>query len=225
MFALLACAGATACQSDGGAFVPEQPASPVTGSGILGAGALTIAGPATIDAARERGKVNLVAKVGGGLIGSSVGVYMDEQESELRKKLRGTGVAVARDGEVVALNLPASTTFATGDATVNPDFLAVLDAIGAVLAEYKKTLVVIAGHDDNLGEAADNQRLSEQRAEAVAHYLALRNVSTSRLVVIGYGDLRPVADNESVEGRQRNRRVELTLEPIVFGRARSIERR
>jgi len=67
----------------------------------------------------------------------------------------------------------------------------------------------VEGHTDNVGRAAANQTLSQQRAEAVVAWLAARGIDAARLGAAGLGDSKPLADNGSEEGRAKNRRVEL----------------
>jgi outer membrane protein OmpA-like peptidoglycan-associated protein len=84
-----------------------------------------------------------------------------------------------------------------------------------VVKKYNKTVVEVAGHTDNTGPADYNQKLSERRANAVAQYLESQGLVSNRVVTIGAGETRPVADNSTPEGRQANRRVELTLTPLT----------
>lgn len=83
------------------------------------------------------------------------------------------------------------------------------------LAEYmniKKTLVIeIGGHTDNVGAADANQKLSEERANAVKEYLKKKGIAPERVNAIGYGDTKPVADNNSIAGKQKNRRTEVKI--------------
>jgi len=195
----------------------EQQTSKATYGAIIGAVAGAAIGAATGDDAKERRKRALIGAAGGGIAGGSVGYYMDVQEAKLREQLKGTGVSVTRVGENIVLNMPGNITFMTGSADLNSDFLRVLDSVGLVLKEYNKTLIVIAGHTDNVGSDETNQQLSQRRAESVGRYLAGRNVVAERMVITGYGEARPVASNDNAEGRTQNRRVELTLEPIKQG--------
>jgi outer membrane protein OmpA-like peptidoglycan-associated protein len=91
----------------------------------------------------------------------------------------------------------------------------VLDSVALVLNEYKSTLVTVAGYTDSTGAADYNQKLSERRASTVALYLHSRGVAQERLAAIGYGEKKPVASNNNAEGRAKNRRVEITLDPIT----------
>jgi outer membrane protein OmpA-like peptidoglycan-associated protein len=195
----------------------EQQTSKATWGAAMGALGGALIGAATGDDAKERRKRALIGAGAGAIAGGGVGYYMDTQEAKLREQLKGTGVSVTRVGENIVLNMPGNITFRTGSADLNSDFLRVLDSVGLVLKEYNKTLVVIAGHTDNVGSDQTNQTLSQQRAESVGKYLAGRNVVSERMVITGYGESRPVASNDSVAGRSQNRRVELTLEPIKQG--------
>ena len=185
-----------------------------TGAGI-GALAGAILGVATGDNAKERRKRALIGAGAGAIAGGGVGYYMDVQEQKLREQLKGTGVSVTRVGDNITLNMPGNITFKTGSPDLNADFFRVLDSVGLVVDEYKKTLVVIAGHTDNVGSDQSNQSLSQGRAEAVGRYMSGKGVSGERMVITGYGESRPVASNDSDSGRSQNRRVEITLEPIV----------
>jgi len=99
--------------------------------------------------------------------------------------------------------------FDTGKSTLKPESDKALDQ----LAEYmklKKTLVIeIAGYTDNVGNDAANQKLSEDRANAVRNYLIKKGVDAARLTAKGYGDSDPVASNDTEDGRQQNRRTEV----------------
>jgi outer membrane protein OmpA-like peptidoglycan-associated protein len=195
----------------------EQQTSKATWGAAMGALGGALIGAATGDDAKERRKRALIGAGAGAIAGGGVGYYMDTQEAKLREQLKGTGVSVTRVGENIVLNMPGNITFRTGSADLNSDFLRVLDSVGLVLKEYNKTLVVIAGHTDNVGSDATNQTLSQQRAESVGKYLAGRSVVSERMVITGYGESRPIASNDSESGRSQNRRVELTLEPIKQG--------
>jgi outer membrane protein OmpA-like peptidoglycan-associated protein len=192
----------------------EQTAKAATGAAI-GALAGAVVGAATGKDSKDRRKRALIGAGVGGIAGGSVGYYMDVQEAKLREQLRGSGVSVTRVGDNIVLNMPGHVTFRTGSADLNADFFKVLDGVSLVLAEYNKTLIVIEGHTDSTGSAELNQQLSERRAMSVGQYLASKNVSAQRMMITGYGFNRPIASNDTAEGRTQNRRVELTLEPIV----------
>jgi OOP family OmpA-OmpF porin len=100
--------------------------------------------------------------------------------------------------------------FDTGKATIKPDSQPLIDQIAAMLKSAPDLKLEIGGHTDNVGGAAANQKLSEDRAKAVMAALVKQGVGAGRLTAKGYGQTAPVADNRSEDGRAKNRRVELT---------------
>jgi outer membrane protein OmpA-like peptidoglycan-associated protein len=149
----------------------------------------------------------------GAIAGGGIGYYMDVQEAKLRQQLEGTGVSVTRSGNNITLNMPGSITFASNSADLNQQFFGVLDSVGLVLKEYDKSVVEVAGHTDSTGSKQLNQGLSQRRASTVSNYLTGRGLNGKRFIVVGAADDHPVASNATPEGRQRNRRVELTIVP------------
>ena len=142
---------------------------------------------------------------------------MDRQEEQLRAELEGTGVSVTRMGDNITLNMPGNVTFRTDSSDLSPAFFDVLNSVGKVLNEFDKTVVEVAGHTDSTGSESYNQNLSERRAMAVGQYLQAQAVSGQRLITLGMGELRPVANNGTSAGRQANRRVEITMVPLTSG--------
>ena len=151
------------------------------------------------------------AGIGALVGGASVGGYMDIQARRLREELVGTGVQVQKVGDNVRLIMPSNITFDTDSAVFKPVFNNILTSVAKVINEFDKTKVQVAGYTDSTGSAAYNNTLSLQRAQAVANYLKLRDVSASRLMVYGYGSSNPIASNATAAGREQNRRVEITL--------------
>lgn len=82
-----------------------------------------------------------------------------------------------------------------------------------LLGEFAKSRVEVAGHTDGVGPDEYNQRLSEQRAESVKVFLVERGVPAERISVVGYGESQPRSNNDTVEGRRLNRRVEVKIVP------------
>lgn len=100
--------------------------------------------------------------------------------------------------------------FATGSANIDPASSATLTQIGQMLQQHADLKLEIDGHTDNVGSAASNQILSDQRAASVRQYLVSNfRIDGSRLSSKGYGASKPVASNTTADGRQQNRRVEL----------------
>jgi outer membrane protein OmpA-like peptidoglycan-associated protein len=186
------------------------------GAGI-GAAIGAVAGILTGPDSRAHRKNALIAAGVGALAGGAVGQYMDRQEAKLRAQLAGTGVSVTRNGDSITLNMPGNITFQTDSADLKPNFYDVLNSVALVLKEYDKTILEVAGHTDNTGSTEHNQSLSERRAGSVAQYLQSHGVNGQRVMTVGAGEGHPIASNDTPDGRQANRRVELSLEPITAG--------
>ncbi len=93
-------------------------------------------------------------------------------------------------------------------AAIRPQYTAALGDVAAFMQKYSSAVATIEGHTDSTGPENYNQGLSERRANAIRDYLVNnKGVSANRLKTVGYGEARPVADNATREGRQRNRRV------------------
>jgi outer membrane protein OmpA-like peptidoglycan-associated protein len=103
-----------------------------------------------------------------------------------------------------------SVKFATGSAVLDPEARAALDRTLECLKEGRYE---INGHTDSVGNSAANQRLSEARANAVVDYLRAKGVDAKRMIAVGFGDTRPIADNATAEGRARNRRITIVRVP------------
>ena len=167
------------------------------------------------DDSRKRIQRILAAAAGGAAIGGGIGYYMDKQEAKLRQQLRGTGVSVERVGDNINLIMPGNITFATNSADINSNFYSVLDSVALVLTEFDKTVVVVAGHTDSDGSDALNETLSRNRASSVSNYLISQKILPARFEIIGFGERQPIASNTTAEGKQLNRRVEITLLPVT----------
>ncbi len=207
---------ATACTTVD-PYTREEQTSRTQRNALLGAAAGAVAGLITGDSSMERKKRALVGAGIGALAGGGVGAYMDRQEARLRTELDRTGVSVTRVGDNITLNMPGNITFATNSADLNAGFYDVLNSVGLVVNEFEQTVIEVAGHTDSTGTSEYNQGLSERRAASVARYLTTRGVLIDRIIEVGMGEERPIADNSTESGRQTNRRVELTLVPLTLG--------
>jgi outer membrane protein OmpA-like peptidoglycan-associated protein len=98
--------------------------------------------------------------------------------------------------------------FDSGRATLQAESNARLDRVVEYMTHMTSARIRISGHTDNVGNAQRNQALSQSRAEAVRDYLVSHGIDGSRVESVGYGDQRPVATNDTEEGRAQNRRIE-----------------
>jgi OOP family OmpA-OmpF porin len=107
-----------------------------------------------------------------------------------------------------ALKLPGPVLFETGKDVLKPESDSVLTVVKDYLAAKPNiTKLRIEGHTDNVGNAADNETLSERRSMAVARWLTGKGVDCKRLLPVGFGDKKPIADNKTEDGRSQNRRT------------------
>ena len=170
---------------------------------------------------KNRGKGALIGAVGGGLAGAGVGYYMDKQAKDLERQLqpeiqRGEiSVEKRASDNALLVSMTSSTGFDNLSTVLKPGYITTLNKIARVLNQYGKTTVTVIGHTDSVGTHADNQILSEKRAQSVMDYFAGQNVNPLRLEAYGKGETEPRADNTSEAGRQLNRRVELWILPVV----------
>ena len=179
---------------------------------LIGAGAGAVLG--ALSNKNDRRKNAVIGAGIGALAGAGVGAYMDRQSKDLRTQLETRGVFVTRQGDNIILNLPSDVTFSTGSADIAGSFLPVLDDVATILNQYPSTYIDVVGHADSQGSDASNLDLSERRANATAGYLVARKVKSERIYVAGMGESRPIASNDTAEGRAKNRRVEITLRPV-----------
>jgi outer membrane protein OmpA-like peptidoglycan-associated protein len=196
-------------------YTREEKTANATKGAAIGAAVGAIIGIATSDSKKERKRRALKGAGLGAIAGGGVGYYMDVQETKLRQQLEQTGVSVTRDGDNIILNMPSNITFEVDQATLKSNFVEVLHSVTLVLNEYKSTMIEVAGHTDSTGSDSYNQKLSQRRATAVSNVLVNDGVQELRIDTVGYGETRPIANNNTPAGRQQNRRVELTLLPYT----------
>tara|TARA_R110000823_G_scaffold110300_5_gene230229 strand:- start:224 stop:916 length:693 start_codon:yes stop_codon:yes gene_type:complete len=146
----------------------------------------------------------------GGVAGGVIGNKMDKQAREIKEAL--PGAEVERVGEGIKLVLGENAVrFDTSKSTLTAQAQANLDKLIPVFKSYADTDITIFGYTDSTGSVDFNQKLSEQRAASVKNYLAGKGISVTRFTTKGLGIADPIADNETVDGRSKNRRVEFAI--------------
>ncbi|WP_067099885.1 OmpA family protein [Marinomonas atlantica] len=181
---------------------------------IIGAVSGVIAGLASGDNAKERRNRALAGAVAGGAVGAGVGNYFDRQEAELREELRNSGVQVRRVGQdQLVLVMENGIGFGSDSSMLDSSIYKTLNGVARILVEYPDTVLMITGHTDSTGSEEYNKTLSLKRADSVRSYLMGQNVASNRLSTMGMGESSPVCDNSTSQGRQCNRRVEISIYP------------
>jgi len=122
---------------------------------------------------------------------------------------------VREDARGTVLTLSGSVVFLTGQSTLLPAAQLSLDRVAAALRDYGDRTFEVEGHTDSRGSTSANQTLSQQRAESVRSYLVSHGVPSERIRAVGFGPSRPVGNNGSAEGRAKNRRVEIVVQPAA----------
>jgi outer membrane protein OmpA-like peptidoglycan-associated protein len=147
------------------------------------------------------------AGAGGGYIWSK---KMQDQKAAMEKATVGTGVAVTQTPDNrLKLDIPSDVSFDTGRSAIKPNFGPILNQFATSLNQNAVTTINIIGHTDSTGSDAINNPLSVDRAEAARDYLVSRGVARNRISTDGRGAREPIADNNTQQGRDKNRRVEI----------------
>ena len=189
-----------------------------------GAGIGAVAG-AVIGAATGGSKGAATGAVLGGAVGAGGGYLwskkMQDQKAAMERATVGTGVAVSQTSDNrLKLDIPSDISFATGRSDINTSFAPILNQFASSLNQNPVTSVTIVGHTDSTGSDATNNPLSMDRANSTRNYLAARGVANNRIATDGRGEREPIADNNSNEGRAKNRRVEIYVAEPVQAAAR-----
>ena len=177
-----------------------------TGAGV-GAVAGAVVGAAT------GGSVGTGAVIGAGV--GALGTYiwsqhMEQQRRDMEQATRGTGVGVVQTADnQLKLDIPSDISFDTGRSDIKANFAPILERFAEGLRNTPNAEVRIVGHTDSTGSDAINNPLSLARAESARNFLTMRGVSGARIQVEGRGSHQPVASNDTLDGRARNRRVEI----------------
>lgn len=158
----------------------------------------------------------------GAIAGASVGRYQDEQQRRLERTLaaqkRSRLLEIKRlEDETIAVSLSSDACFPFDSSEIRPALYTALDRLASTVNNYDRTVLHVVGHTDNVGSDNYNRALSNRRAQAVAQYLMLKGVATSRLRIEGRGELEPRRSNDTAVERELNRRVEIHIKPIIDG--------
>ncbi len=154
------------------------------------------------------------AALGGGA-GVLVGNKMDKQAQQIEQEIPGATVERVDHGIVVTFDGEHDGVyFDTAKYKINPKSKITLDKMASILKNYSDTDVSVVGHTDSVGNDANNMKLSKKRAYAVTNYLIHKGgINSSRLATYWYGETQPVSDNNTSEGKAKNRRVNIIIVP------------
>jgi outer membrane protein OmpA-like peptidoglycan-associated protein len=145
----------------------------------------------------------------GGTAGALIGSHMDKQAEEMERDIENA--KIERIGEGIKITFDSGILFETNSSTLQSQAKTNIADLALILNKYPDTNILVTGHTDFDGTDEYNQSLSERRAESVSDYTMGQGVTSSRFSVIGLGETEPIATNETVEGKQLNRRVEIAI--------------
>jgi outer membrane protein OmpA-like peptidoglycan-associated protein len=136
-----------------------------------------------------------------------------EQFASIETMFTRDEARVSREGNSLIVRL-VGLTFASGQADVNARYRGLLDKVRQAADVFPSSQIVVEGHTDSYGSDEANLALSRRRAEAVGAYLSDDlGVPAFRLSAVGYGETQPIANNDTPQGRERNRRIDVLIEP------------
>ena len=155
----------------------------------------------------------VIGGVVGGTAGVLIGAKMDKQAQEIENEIPGAEVERVDDGIVVTFDENSGVYFDTNKYNINTKSQETLNALSGVFKEYPNTRILVVGHTDSTGSDAYNMTLSKNRAQAVTNYMIGTGLSGTRFTTNWYGETQPMYDNSTVEGRAKNRRVNIAILP------------
>ena len=145
----------------------------------------------------------------GGAAGAYIGNYMDKQAAEMQRDLQGA--EIQRIGEGIKITFDSGILFDIDQSNLRPVSETNLAKLAKILNKYPDTNILIEGHTDDTGSDDHNLALSKDRAQSVATFLATAEVKSARFSIAGYGETQPIVTNDTAEGRQKNRRVDIAV--------------
>ena len=158
----------------------------------------------------DNAKGILIGATIGGIAGAIIGSYMDKHAKKLKQDL-GQSAEVERVGESILVTFDSGIMFDVDSYGLKASTRANLDKMAETMKEYDKTEIIVMGHTDATGSDEHNQKLSENRAASVSRFLQQNGITANRVTTKGFGEQKPVASNNSVSGREQNRRVEIAI--------------
>ncbi|MBK5209601.1 MAG: OmpA family protein [Flavobacteriaceae bacterium] len=184
---------------------------------VIGTAGGAILGAIIGNNAGKGGKGEIGAVIGGvvgGTAGVLIGNKMDKQAQKIEEEIPGAKVERIDDGILVTFDENSGVHFETEKYNITSTSEVMLTKLANILKEYPDTNVLVVGHTDSTGSAGYNMTLSEKRAYAVTNYfIQNKGLSSSRFTTTWFGEDEPIATNSTVEGRAKNRRVNIAIVP------------
>ncbi len=184
---------------------------------VIGAAGGAILGAIIGNNTGKKGSGGELGAVIGGVVGGAAGVLigskMDKQAQKIEEEIPGAKVERIDDGIVITFDENSGVYFDTNKYNINTDSGILLKKLGSILVEYPDTNVLVVGHTDSTGANEYNLTLSKNRANSVTDFFMKNGMSADRFTTKWFGEDQPIDDNNTVEGRAKNRRVNLAIVP------------
>jgi len=176
---------------------------------VIGTAGGAAAGAVIGKAAGNTAMGAIIGAVAGGVTGAVIGHKMDKQAEEIKKEI--PDAEVVRVGEGIVIEFNSKILFGFDQSGLTTDARTNLDKLLTILQKYPDTNIEVQGHTDSKGTTRYNQKLSEDRASTVSYYLSGKGITTSRLTIIGFGEMLPRYTNDTDDGQSQNRRVDFLI--------------
>lgn len=193
-----------------------QDASNAEKGAVIGVGAGGVLGAIIGNNVGKGGNGELGAVIGGavgGVAGAIIGTQMDKQAEKIEAQVSGVKVERVGDGIVLTFEDGSGIFFDTNQSTINASSQETLDKLTRIFKEYSDTNILVVGHTDSVGDENYNMTLSKNRAYAVSNYLNSHGINSGRLTTNWFGESKPLHDNNTANGRAKNRRVNVAILP------------
>lgn len=145
----------------------------------------------------------------GGTVGAIIGQNMDEKARELEEEMEGVNVQRVEEG--IAVSFDSGILFDFDSSSLRPEGYENLRKLTRIINRDDNTILMIVGHTDSRGDEDYNLRLSERRAQSASRFMISQGLDSSRIQIVGRGENEPIAENNTDDGRQENRRIEVAI--------------
>ena len=183
--------------------------SRTTTGAVIGSGAGLAAGSVIGKTLGNTAAGAIAGAAVGGAVGAIIGRQMDKKAEEIAREL--DGVTIQRVEEGIAVSFDSGILFDFDSSDLRSEARENLRKLAQIMSEDDNTNLMIVGHTDSVGDENYNMGLSERRARSAANYMIIQGLDRSRVSIEGRGEYEPIDTNETDEGRQQNRRVEVAI--------------
>ncbi len=155
----------------------------------------------------------IIGGIAGATVGGIIGHQMDQQAKKIEEEMPSVAVERVEEDIYIVLDKESGVYFKSNQHNLNESSKQTINKLVDILKEYPNSNVLIEGHTDNVGKEEANFMLSKFRAQSVRDYLVRQGIEKQRFIVKYYGESQPKYDNNTSQGKSKNRRVEVIISP------------